>query len=208
MSAQITRRAALRQLASLPALALCSPARAQTATAEPAHRDPFGPVTPPLALPAISLVTHTGLRTDLAALTVGKVTALQLIFTRCRATCPILGSTFAAARKRVAQQAPGAQWLSISIDPGADTPAVLTKWLGQYGAGPDWVAAAPELGDLDRLLDAVRGRATGADRHTTSIYFLDRAGRLVFRSAELPSSADLADLMRKIAARPAKPKSS
>lgn len=190
---QLTRRMLLGQLAALPLLFRAPRTAAQQAEA---HKDPFGPIVPPLALPAIALTTHTGARTDLAALTRDKVTALQLIFTRCRATCPILGATFSAARKHFGAAHKDAQWLSLSIDPKADTPAALAAWLGKHGAGSDWIAASPSQEGVDTLFDALRGRATGTDRHTTSIYFVDRNSRLIYRTADLPASQEIATLLR------------
>lgn len=190
---RLTRRSVLQRLAAGPLLACVGRALAQKSDA---HKDPFGPIAPPQPLPAIELTTHAGASTDLAALTRGKVSALQLIFTRCRATCPILGSTFAAARKQLGAGRDDAQWLSISIDPKADTPGVLSAWLAKHAAGKDWIAASPSVEGVDVLFDALRGRATGADRHTTSIYFIDRRSELVYRTADLPASRELASLMR------------
>ena len=107
-------------------------------------------------------------RFDLAQRLCGKVTAVQLIFTGCSATCPIQGALFADVARRL--HGSGTALLSLSIDPLSDDAPALRGWLQRFGPSPQWRAAAPRVGDVDRLLDFLRGRAAGSDRHTTQVY--------------------------------------
>ena len=163
------------------------------------HR-PFGPINPPEPAPALPLVGSDGRRTTLPALLRGRVTALQLMFTGCSATCPIQGAVFAAVAPRI--KSPDVRLLSISIDPLHDDPKALRDWIARHGAHPIWSAAAPRVEDVDKLLDFFRGRTDGPDPHMAKAYVFDRQGRYIFKSPDLPSVEYLQDLMAQAAARP------
>jgi len=90
--------------------------------------------------------------------------------------------------------------LSLSVDPLGDTPQALAAWLGRFGAPVQrWSGAIPRVQDVDRLLDFLRGRASGVDRHTAQAFLFDRQARLAFRTVDMPAGADLAALMRQLA---------
>ena len=164
---------------------------AQTAAA--AH-EPFGPLRPPLPAPKFSLTGDDGKRFELTERLHGRITALQLMFTGCSATCPIQGALFGAIAPLVAGQRE-MQLLSLSIDPLGDSPPALRAWLARYGTHANWQGAVPRAEDVDRLLDFVRGRAAGADRHTAQVYLFDRQARLAYRTADMPPSRFVAETM-------------
>jgi protein SCO1/2 len=162
----------------------------------------FGPVNPALDVPAMALATTSGRSTNLAALLQGRVTALQLMFTGCSATCPIQGAVFAQAQHELDGAPPLLQLLSVSIDPLGDDVAALRIWLQRFGARPQrWNAALPRPQDVDRLLDFVRGRADSVDRHVPAAYIFDRRARLAYRTQDMPAASHLVALMHSIAQR-------
>jgi protein SCO1 len=162
----------------------------------------FGPVEPALAAPAVALQGLDGRQSSISNLLQGRVTALQLMFTGCSATCPIQGALFADAQQRLPAQDPRLRLLSVSIDPLGDDSKALQRWLAQFGAQPwRWSAALPRVQDLDRLLDFLRGRTSGPDRHTAQAFVFDRQARLVYRTEDMPNPAALVQLMQRIAAR-------
>jgi protein SCO1 len=181
------RRNALGWLAALAA----PPLIAQTAA--PSH-DPFGPLRPPLAAPKLKLTGGDGNRFELTGRLRGRITALQLMFTGCSATCPIQGALFGAVAPLLKDQ-PAMQLLSISIDPLGDSPQAVAAWLARFGANANWQAAVPRIEEVDRLLDFVRGRAAGADRHTAQVYLFDRQARLAYRTADMPPARFVATTM-------------
>jgi protein SCO1 len=183
-----------RTLALLTALAAPT-ARAQNAA--PAH-EPFGPLRPPLPSPKLALVGDEGKRFELVERLRGRITALQLMFTGCSATCPIQGALFGAVAPLVAGERE-MQLLSLSIDPLGDSVQAVRSWRMRFGAHANWQAAVPRIEDVDRLLDFVRGRAAGADRHTAQVYLFDRQARLAYRTAEMPPARFVADTMAQLA---------
>jgi protein SCO1/2 len=148
-----------------------------------------GVVEPPEAPPATRLTLADGRDRRLADLLVGRVTALQLIFTRCQATCPIQGALFGRAVRVLGDGVGDAQWLSLTIDPAHDTLPILRGWLARYGAGPRWRAARPAPADLPPLLDFLNARSGGVDNHTA------------MRSIDFPPVETVVRNMRTLAAR-------
>lgn len=191
LNGSMSRRAVLKGVAALALL--------RTTGGVSAH-GLLGPVTPALPLPALEVTLHDGRRLPLAAVLRGRWTALQLMFTGCSSVCPVQGAVFAELqallRRESAGRAPRPQLLSISIDALGDDAPALARWRAQFGAGADWRAGVPDLAGVDRLLDTLRGRATGVDRHSAQVFIVDGAGRLVYRCAELASATAVAQVLR------------
>lgn len=160
-----------------------------------------GVVVPPALPPTLSLTFDDGKVGTLAQVLKGRVSAVQLMFTSCSATCPIQGAVFAQAARELGDSVKDAQWLSLSIDPGRDTPQALHTWMGRFGAHPRWRAARPAPKQLDAVFDFLKARNTGPDRHTAQVYFFNRRGELTMRSVDFPPAAELTRVMRDLAKR-------
>jgi len=81
-----------------------------------------------------------------------KVVAVNFIFTSCQDVCPL-----ETARLREVQQILGDRlgkdifFISISIDPKRDSPAVLKAYAKQYQAGPGWMFLTGKMEDITLL---------------------------------------------------------
>ncbi|WP_404823855.1 SCO family protein [Burkholderia seminalis] len=156
-----------------------------------------GRITPPVPVPDVPVHLADGRATRLHALLNGRVTALQLFFTGCSSTCPIQGAVFQRVQALLGVQAkPGVQLLSLSINPLEDTALRMHAWLARFGARPGWMAAAPELKDVDALQAFFGGGVTGLDNHSTQVQIIDRRGALIWRTYELPAAESLVDILR------------
>jgi protein SCO1/2 len=189
-SLRLSRRAFVAGLSA--ALLAPSGARAHNAA---------GVVEPPLAPPAIDVTLDDGRTTGLGKLLAGKVTALQLMFTSCGMTCPIQGAVFASAAKQLGDRVPGAQWLSLTIDPARDDTRKLTAWMARFGAHPRWRAARSSPADTERLVAFLKAQNPGPDSHTAQVYFFDRRGKLALRSVDFPPAAELLRVLEDLAKR-------
>jgi protein SCO1/2 len=160
-----------------------------------------GIVDPEGSPPEVRLVLdddrHGRLRQQLA----GRVTAVQMMFTSCQATCPIQGAIFGQAAGQLGDQVKDAQWLSVSIDPVHDDPKALRAWLARFGAHPRWHAGCPEPADLDPFVEFLKARNTGVDRHTAQVYFFNRRAKLVMRSVDFPPAGEIARVLESLSAR-------
>ena len=141
----------------------------------------------------------------------GKVVALTFIFTRCPLPdfCPRMDRKFSTLADRVAAvpaRAERVRLLSVSIDPGHDTPAVLKKHAGVQGAKPPlWtfaVATHKELGRVAGPLGLAYGPARDGIIHNLTAAVIDAEGRLArLETGPAAGSWDPADLLRTIYSR-------
>lgn len=173
---------------------------AGVATGAWGHAD-FGPVAPPRLAPRVPLVCGDRSRVTLDRLLLGRLSAVQLMFTGCSSVCPIQGALFAAAQARwIEARGAAVQFVSLSVDPLADDPAALAAWLKKQRALPGWIAAAPH----PEALEAMRGffRDAGSkDDHSTQVYLFDAQARLVWRTEPLPTTAAILGALRHFSAK-------
>jgi protein SCO1 len=84
--------------------------------------------------PAFTLTNQDGQRASLSELR-GKVVALTFIYTTCVDSCPLLTATMASLQGRLGDDfGTQVQFLSITVDPVRDTPAVLKSYAERHGA--------------------------------------------------------------------------
>lgn len=114
---------------ALAALLACAPSASTAPTPEDALD-----ISPIVPLPEFTLTSQSGAsfgRGDL----LGKVWVVDFMFTSCPSVCPMLSARMAEVAKRYARD-PDVRFLSISVDPVTDTPAVLTAYATRFGADP------------------------------------------------------------------------
>ncbi len=169
-----------------------------------------GRVEPRLTPPRLSLAMADGAVLPLQQLLRGRVTALQLMFTGCRASCPIQGAQFALLQQLLAAQPvprggptrPPGQLLSVSIDALGDDPARLRRWLQQWPAQDFWRAGVAQVRELDAWFNFLGGRsANPQDAHTSQVYLFDARGQLAWRSTDWPTPQGVAQTLRELQAR-------
>ncbi|MDO9237820.1 MAG: SCO family protein [Aquabacterium sp.] len=155
-----------------------------------------GRVVPPQRPPSLPLQMTDGRRLDVSAVLAGQVTAVQMMFTTCSATCPIQGALFAAVRDGLGAAWPQARLLSLSLDPLTDTPQSLAAWLGRFGqAGTRWQAARPAIEALPKWVDFLKSGQSGPDRHTGQVYVFDKQGRLAMRTVDFPPAEQVVGML-------------
>ncbi len=85
-------------------------------------------------------------------LLIGKVWIADFIFTQCPGVCPTLSAQMARLQHDI--DAPALRFVSFSVDPSNDTPAVLAEYARRYGADPlRWVFLT---GERTTLLSLIR----------------------------------------------------
>jgi len=158
-----------------------------------------GAFDPPHAAPEFSLSGSDGTPVTLARYR-GKVVLLSFGFTYCATVCPTTLSTLAQARKGLREAADAVQVVFVTVDPARDDPAHMREYLAAFDRS--FVGAT---GTSDALA-AVRTQygvtaekhGTGPDyvmTHTSSIFLIDRAGKL---RAMMPFGHDPADFVHDV----------
>jgi len=158
-----------------------------------------GRIKPPVPVPDVPLLRNDGTKTTLAALTLGHATAIQMMFTACTTTCPIQAAIFGRVQTLLpAMAANKIQLLSLSVDPEDDNARALTNWRHRFHAGPNWLAASPAPADTARIQTFFGQSAGSFASHSTQVNLVDRQGRLVWRTNELPTPEEIAAILRKL----------
>ena len=158
---------------------------------------PTGWLQPRLPAPPLRLTAGDGHDVSFAATLAGKVTAVQLMFTGCSASCPTQGAFFAALATRM--HSAEAQLLSISIDALGDTPASMAAWQARFGVSRSWFTAVADAASVDRLAAFLKGVAGKAGTHTGQVFAFDREARLCYRTGDWPGIDELDALLGRVA---------
>ena len=157
-----------------------SPLGAQTAAAPPAGHehhhheaaaapaDPTAEVAVKPTIPDVALVDQDGkpvrFYTDLVQ---GKVVMMNFIFTSCTTICPPMGATFAKVQKVLGERSGrDVHLISVSVDPGTDTPERLKAWSQKLGAGPGWTLVTGDRESITQLLKALGVYTASISDHT------------------------------------------
>lgn len=130
----------------------------------------------------------------------GKVVLLTFGFTYCAAVCPTTLATLAQARSQLGAAADSVQVIFVTVDPARDDTAQMRRYLAAFD--PTFVGATDTPARLaavraDYGVTAVR-EGTGPDyamAHTSSIFLIDRAGKL---RAVMPFGHDAADFVHDV----------
>jgi protein SCO1 len=202
MSARITTRrivppaVLLALLAALAPGAFAAPIRTQQTAAPQAIDRP--------EIPDIPVVTQDGREVQFYSdLVRGRTVAVNFIFTTCTTICPPLGLNFGRLRQQLGERAGRDVFLlSVSVDPGNDTPERLRAWSEKFGAGPGWTLVTGKPAEITRLLKALGAFTADARAHTPLILLgNDAAGRWT-RTYGLASPAELERQLADLATAP------
>jgi cytochrome oxidase Cu insertion factor (SCO1/SenC/PrrC family) len=78
----------------------------------------------------------------------GGVWIADFVFTRCAGVCPRMTGRMAALRQQVPE---AVRFVTFTVDPEHDTPAVLTRYAEPLNPGGRWLFATGAKADLHRL---------------------------------------------------------
>lgn len=106
----------------------------------------------------------------------GKVWIASMFFSSCPHQCRELNDTIAALHRD--PEFKDVQFISITVDPVADTPAVLSEYAKMLGADPDrWLFLHGNMDDLSGFGKQL-GIAAGYKSHTRDLVLLDATGKV------------------------------
>lgn len=116
----------------------------------------------------------------------GKVVLLVFGFTHCPAVCPTTLATLAQARKLLGPEAASVQVVYVTVDPERDDLAHVRSYLAGFdtafvgGTGQPQVLAElrKRYGATAQKIPAAGGGADYGMSHSTTIWLIDRQGRL------------------------------
>jgi protein SCO1/2 len=145
--------------------------------------------------PEFALVDQDGRPVTLDSLR-GQVVLLDFVYTHCPGPCPILTGTHVAVQRALPPElAPKVRFVSISLDPGRDTPEALRRYAEAHGADlARWSFLTGEPGTVEDVLQRYGVGATPAENgeieHLVVTYLIDAEGRVARRFAGLEHRAE------------------
>jgi len=148
----------------------------------PAHRSGPSerlPVVGPA--PDFTLATQSGARLSASELR-GKVLAVTFIYATCKDTCPALTAKMARMQRELGRDfGPRVRFVSITVEPEVDSPAVLDAYARRFGAdtaGWSFLTGTPaEIREVVRGYGAFARRVKAGDvDHLFITSLVDRAG--------------------------------
>lgn len=157
------------------------------------------------ALPDFTLTERSGRTVTLSDLR-GKVWVADFIYTTCPGPCPLLSGSFSSLQKEVAF-APDVRLVSISTDPGHDTPEVLAAYARRFQAGDRWLFLTGDKTQIYTLANQGFRLSVAEDRsasepitHSTKFALVDRQGfvRAFYDGTGAESNRKLVEDIRKL----------
>jgi len=146
------------------------------------------------AAPDIELLDQDGRRFALRD-QAGSAVLLDFIFTRCAGPCPILTSRHVELQRRLPQALQArTRFVSVSLDPEYDQPALLRSYAKQRGIDPaNWFLLTGEQADVDAVLRAYGVGSVRLDErnleHLVVTFLIDPEQRIARRYLGLEHSA-------------------
>ena len=132
-------------------------------------------------IPPFALTDQTGKTVTLSDFN-GKVVVVDFIYTRCPLpdVCPRLSANFASVSKKLRGR--DVEFLSITIDPQFDTPAVLAEYARRWQAGDSWrflTGASQQIQEVAGLFGLIYWPEEGSITHTVATAVIGRDGTLL-----------------------------
>ena len=109
----------------------------------------------------------------------GKITLLQFFFSNCGSTCPMVTQKIKSLSDYYSQNS-SIQFISISIDPTVDTPALMRNFRESHGAtNRNWAFLTGKLDQTNQMLDTLKlTKEELPNGHTTRLVLVDQSSRV------------------------------
>src|SRR5947209_7585986 len=127
----------------------------------------------------------------------GKVVAINFIFTSCTTICSPMGATFAALQQHLGKSS-NVSLISVTIDPGMDTPERLKKWSDRFHAKPGWTLVTGKRDDIERVLRSLDAYTPDKFTHAPLVVVGDDASGIWTRGNGLQGPAALAAMIEHV----------
>jgi protein SCO1 len=154
---------------------------------------------PPESFPNVELRTQDGTRVRFyEGLIKGKVVLINFFFTSCTTICPRTTDNLVKVEEALGERlGRDVVMISITVDPGTDTPAVLGKYALRYRTKPGWYFVTGSLKDIDLIRRRLGVNRDGGDKsqHTgVLVYGNEETGQW----AATPAMADPKEIVRSV----------
>jgi protein SCO1 len=99
----------------------------------------------------------------------GKTVVVNFMFTSCTEACPLINYTLQQIQARLGDRmGKDIVFVSVSVDPEKDTPAVLTEYRKTYQAGKGWLFLTGDKASIE-IVSQRMGQVFERDAHLTAL---------------------------------------
>lgn len=133
----------------------------------------------------------------------GRVVVVSFIYSTCTSTCPMQAQLFSQLQKRLGERlGKDVHLISITMDPLNDTPDRLKAWGEKFKARTGWTLVTSEKTEMERLLLALKGDASGRGMHTPIILIYNDSDGTWARTSGLTLPEEVIELIEGVMSRP------
>lgn len=169
--------------------------------------EPATPLEKLAKVPEFTLTDQTGSPFSSTGLK-GKIWVANFIFTRCKGPCPLITTRMAELNGKLKKIHDRVKLTSFTVDPGHDTPQVLSTFGQNLAANPDdwkFLTGSPEAINeivMKGLLQPLAKEPDGTPAHSQRFVIVDAEGWIRgFREGEDPElvqklMVDIGELLR------------
>lgn len=162
-------------------------------------------VQPGLSIPDLRVYDQDGKsRRFYSELVQGKVVVMNFIFTTCTTICPPMGANFAKLQKELGGRlGDDIHLISVSVDPGVDTPRRMKAWGDKFGRRPGWTLVTGPKSRIDRILKALKVFTPDKNDHASTVLLGNDGNGQWTRANGLAAPQQLISILDGLASRPA-----
>lgn len=117
----------------------------------------------------VELVSHEGKKMRLYSdLMKGRVVVINSFFATCTSSCPAMNQRLEKIQTALGDRLGKDLYIiSVSVDPAADTPAVLSAYARKWNARPGWFLMTGEKANVDLVLRKLGQQPGKREDHST-----------------------------------------
>lgn len=167
------------------ALAIIVPAYAQSATSQ--H------------FAGLTLTDQDGQRVALSDLMKGRTVVVSSFFSHCASSCPVMAHSLTELQSRFANRLGRDLWfVSISVDPENDTPAVLKNYARRNMAKKGWSFLTGSREEVDAALKRLGTFVPVREDHMNLWLIGNDTTGLWMKANGVAKASDLGDVIQKV----------
>jgi protein SCO1/2 len=132
----------------------------------------------------------------------GRTVIINLIFTGCRSSCPIIMGRLAELQDLLGNQAGKVAILSISVDPVMDTPQALHAYADGLQAGPGWYFLTGRQDAVDMVARRLGNRSSKPEDHNDVIVVGNDESGTWIKLTAIATTEDIAQAVAEVGRKP------
>jgi len=116
------------------------------------------------------------------------IVAINFVYTGCTTLCPLTSATFGKVQGRLKSgPTDDIRLISLSLDPGTDTPARLKDYAARHHAGPGWLWLTGRRGEMEQVLKGLGAYTADFRNHPPQVLVGDGQSGQWTRFNSLPA---------------------